>query len=150
MIRRPPRSTLTVTLFPYTTLFRSFLTDILGLSWADAHKEAGKWEHIISEPVENAIVRVLGDSTTCPHGNPIPGAAYVQPDYKALSALTVRGRFTVGRIPAEPEIAPRLPELHRPRVGSGQRVAARVYLGGRSIMTIPNNTAPNTPPSSPP
>src|SRR3546814_15840773 len=26
MIRRPPRSTLTDTLFPYTTLFRSFLT----------------------------------------------------------------------------------------------------------------------------
>src|SRR3546814_14220042 len=28
MIRRPPRSTRTDTLFPYTTLFRSFLTDI--------------------------------------------------------------------------------------------------------------------------
>src|SRR3546814_6000704 len=26
MIRRPPRSTRTATLFPYTTLFRSFLT----------------------------------------------------------------------------------------------------------------------------
>src|SRR3546814_2702498 len=31
MIRRPPRSTLTDTLFPYTTLFRSFTT---GLHWA--------------------------------------------------------------------------------------------------------------------
>src|SRR3546814_9286762 len=29
MIRRPPRSTLTDTLFPYTTLFRSFFTGIL-------------------------------------------------------------------------------------------------------------------------
>src|SRR3546814_20984186 len=28
MIRRPPRSTRTDTLFPYTTLFRSFLADI--------------------------------------------------------------------------------------------------------------------------
>src|SRR3546814_4550722 len=27
MIRRPPRSTRTDTLFPYTTLFRSFVTD---------------------------------------------------------------------------------------------------------------------------
>ena len=27
-----------------------FLTDMLGLSWADAHHEAGKWEHVMSEP----------------------------------------------------------------------------------------------------
>src|SRR3546814_12097335 len=31
MIRRPPRSTRTDTLFPYTTLFRSYLTSRLGL-----------------------------------------------------------------------------------------------------------------------
>src|SRR3546814_16635356 len=31
MIRRPPRSTRTDTLFPYTTLFRSQLVDIEGL-----------------------------------------------------------------------------------------------------------------------
>src|SRR3982751_1413257 len=44
-------------------LAERFLTDMLGLSWADAHKEAGKWEHVISEPVEAAINRVLGDPT---------------------------------------------------------------------------------------
>src|SRR3546814_18914115 len=31
MIRRPPRSTRTDTLFPYTTLFRSLVRDALGL-----------------------------------------------------------------------------------------------------------------------
>src|SRR3546814_9548823 len=31
MIRRPPRSTRTDTLFPYTTLFRSALPDLFGL-----------------------------------------------------------------------------------------------------------------------
>src|SRR3546814_15808958 len=76
-----------------------FPTDILGLSWADAHKETGKWEHIISEPVENAIVRVLGAPTTCPPRHPIPGAAHVQPDYNALRDLTVARRVTVGRTP---------------------------------------------------
>ena len=30
-------------------LAERFLTDILDLSWADAHQEAGKWEHIISD-----------------------------------------------------------------------------------------------------
>src|SRR3546814_1346975 len=32
MIRRPPRSTRTDTLFPYTTLFRSYLADLLLIS----------------------------------------------------------------------------------------------------------------------
>src|SRR3546814_14415312 len=34
MIRRPPRFTRTYTLFPYTTLFRSNLTQTLGVEWA--------------------------------------------------------------------------------------------------------------------
>src|SRR3546814_6856231 len=35
MIRRPPRSTRTVTLFPYTTLFRSHPAGQIGLSISD-------------------------------------------------------------------------------------------------------------------
>ncbi|MFM8310986.1 MAG: metal-dependent transcriptional regulator, partial [Ilumatobacteraceae bacterium] len=45
-----------------------FLTDILGLSWAEAHHEAGKWEHVMSDAVEQAMTRLLGNPTTCPHG----------------------------------------------------------------------------------
>jgi DtxR family Mn-dependent transcriptional regulator len=92
-------------------LAERFLTDILGLSWADAHKEAGKWEHVISAPVEEAIVRVLGDPTTCPHGNPIPGAQYVAPASVALSEVEVGAPFTVSRIPEELEFAPGLLEF---------------------------------------
>jgi DtxR family Mn-dependent transcriptional regulator len=92
-------------------LAERFLTDILGLSWADAHKEAGKWEHVISAPVEAAIVRVLGDPTTCPHGNPIPGADYVAPEMRPLSEIAVGGGFTVTRIPEELEFAPGLLEF---------------------------------------
>lgn len=85
-----------------------FLTDVLGLSWAEAHAEAGKWEHVISEPVEQALVRVLGEPTTCPHGNPIPGADYRAPATLALSSVEVGGRFTVNRIPEELEFTPGL------------------------------------------
>jgi DtxR family Mn-dependent transcriptional regulator len=92
-------------------LAERLLTDILGLSWADAHKEAGKWEHVISTPVEAAIIRVLGDPTTCPHGNPIPGAHYVAPDACPLSEVTVGTAFTVSRIPEELEFAPGLLEF---------------------------------------
>ncbi len=89
-------------------LAERFLTDILQLSWADAHHEAGKWEHVISESVESAINRVLGAPTTCPHGNPIPGSSYAAPDAHPLSALSVGASFTVSRIPEELEFTPGL------------------------------------------
>ena len=89
-------------------LAERFLTDVLGLSWADAHLEAGKWEHVLSEPVEAAISRMLDDPTTCPHGNPIPGSGYTQPDLVALSTLGVGDGFTVTRIPEELEFTPGL------------------------------------------
>jgi DtxR family transcriptional regulator, Mn-dependent transcriptional regulator len=88
-----------------------FLTDILGLSSPDAHHEAGKWEHVISEPVEAAMLRLLGDPTTCPHGNPIPGTAYRAPATKPLSTLKTGTAFTVSRIPEELEFAPGLLEF---------------------------------------
>jgi DtxR family Mn-dependent transcriptional regulator len=84
-------------------LAERFLTDLLGLSSADAHREAGKWEHVISADVEDAMVRVLGDPTTCPHGNPIPGSRYEAPDAIALGDLPVGTTFTVARIPEELE-----------------------------------------------
>lgn len=84
-------------------LAECFLTEILGLSWADAHQEAGKWEHIISPTVEKAMMERLDDPTTCPHGNPIPGSAYEAPDLVALDSIGVGNNFTVQRIPEELE-----------------------------------------------
>jgi DtxR family transcriptional regulator, Mn-dependent transcriptional regulator len=92
-------------------LAERLLTDVLGLSWAEAHKEAGKWEHIISPNVEEAIDRLLHSPTTCPHGNPIPGANYAAPDTVALSQVDVGTDFTVARIPEELEFAPGMLEF---------------------------------------
>ncbi len=86
-------------------LAERFLTDILGLSWAHAHREAGKWEHVMSGEVEGAIARVLGGPTTCPHGNPIPGSDYTAPTAIRLSDVEVGHAFTVSRIPEELEFA---------------------------------------------
>jgi DtxR family Mn-dependent transcriptional regulator len=92
-------------------LAERFLTDILHLSWAEAHHEAGKWEHVISESVEKAMVELLGDPTTCPHGNPIPGTGYVAPDSDPLSTIEVGHGFTVSRITEELEFEPGLLEF---------------------------------------
>jgi DtxR family Mn-dependent transcriptional regulator len=92
-------------------LAERFLTDILQLSWAEAHHEAGKWEHVISESVEVAMSKVLGDPTTCPHGNPIPGSDYQEPDAGPLAEIPVGGPFTVRRITEELEFTPGLLEF---------------------------------------
>jgi DtxR family Mn-dependent transcriptional regulator len=84
-------------------LAERFLTDMLGLSWSEAHQEAGKWEHVISASVEHALIEVLGEPTTCPHGNPIPGADYQEPSTRPLSTLDVGSNFTINRIPEELE-----------------------------------------------
>jgi len=92
-------------------LAERFLTDVLKLSWAEAHHEAGKWEHIMSENVEEAIDNLLGSPTTCPHGNPIPGSDYVEPDSTPLADQAVGQEFTVRRIPEELEFTPGLLEF---------------------------------------
>jgi DtxR family Mn-dependent transcriptional regulator len=89
-------------------LAERFLTDILGLSWADAHLEAGKWEHVLSGPVEEALDRVLHHPTTCPHGNPIPGSDYDAQPVVAMDTVSVGNAFTITRIPEELEFTPGL------------------------------------------
>ena len=93
-------------------LAERFLTDVLGLSWAEAHHEAGRWEHVISPSVEDAFLRILEDPTTCPHGNPIPGTDYQMPEgASALSDIGVGNKFIVERIPEELEFQPGLLEF---------------------------------------
>jgi DtxR family Mn-dependent transcriptional regulator len=92
-------------------LAERFLTDVLKLSWAEAHHEAGKWEHIMSDNVEQAMDELLGSPTTCPHGNPIPGSDYVEPDSQPLAEQPVGQHFTVRRIPEELEFTPGLLEF---------------------------------------
>ena len=93
-------------------LAERFLTDVLGLSWAEAHHEAGRWEHVISPSVEDAFLRILEDPTTCPHGNPIPGTDYQMPEgASALSDIEVGNKFIVERIPEELEFQPGLLEF---------------------------------------
>ena len=91
-------------------LAERMLTDILGMSWAEAHEEASNWERVISPAVEKALVRVLNSPTTCPHGNPIPGAGYRQLETVALGDLAPNEQFEVDRVPEELEFTPGLLE----------------------------------------
>ncbi len=54
-------------------LAERYLQEALGLDWIAAHEEAHHFEAAMTPVVEAAILARLGNPTTCPHGNPIPG-----------------------------------------------------------------------------
>jgi DtxR family Mn-dependent transcriptional regulator len=53
-------------------LVESYLSEALGVPWDQVHAEADKWEHVLSEDLEDRIDALLGHPTTDPHGAPIP------------------------------------------------------------------------------
>jgi DtxR family Mn-dependent transcriptional regulator len=87
-------------------LAERLLVDVIGLPWHKAHLEAGRWEHVISDEVETLLVDLLGNPTTCPHGNPIPGAPVdsTRASQVALADATPGLAVRVARITEEVEL----------------------------------------------
>ena len=53
-------------------LAERLLSDVIGLEWEFVHEEACRWEHVMSEQVEQKLIEMLGNPTESPYGNPIP------------------------------------------------------------------------------
>jgi DtxR family transcriptional regulator, Mn-dependent transcriptional regulator len=70
-------------------LVEQFLAEVLGVPWDEVHDEAERWEHVLSEGVEDRIDEVLGFPTSDPHGSPIPArdGSIVRPDTMPLAEL---------------------------------------------------------------
>ncbi len=56
-------------------LAERFLMDVLKMDWISAHEEAHALQNALTPAIEAQMVALLGNPTTCPHGNPIPGSA---------------------------------------------------------------------------
>jgi DtxR family Mn-dependent transcriptional regulator len=79
---------------------------VIGLEWHKVHREAGRWEHVISDDVEARLVELLGDPATCPHGNPIPGSHSAPPSAptRSLAEVDAGERVKLFRISEEVEL----------------------------------------------
>jgi DtxR family transcriptional regulator, Mn-dependent transcriptional regulator len=53
-------------------LVELYLFEAMGVPWDRVHAEAEKWEHVLSEEMEERMDEILGSPTTDPHGSPIP------------------------------------------------------------------------------
>src|SRR3546814_14282444 len=90
MQRRPPRSTRTDTLFPYTTLFRSIDTDAMcrtnvpGL-WAIGDVTAPPW--LAHKAMHESVISVEAIAGNHPHAmdpRNIPGCTYCRPQIASV------------------------------------------------------------------
>lgn len=55
-------------------LAERLLTDVIGLDWPHVHEEACRWEHVMSDQVEQRLVALMSGPEQDPYGNPIPAA----------------------------------------------------------------------------
>lgn len=68
------------------------LVNVIGMPYEEAHEEACRWEHVMSDAVEKRVYELLNRPTRSPYGNPIPG----------LDALDVEAKDS----PGEAELTP--------------------------------------------
>jgi DtxR family Mn-dependent transcriptional regulator len=85
-------------------LAERLLTDIIGLPWDKAHSDAGRWEHVISDEVEARLMVLLNNPTTCPHGNPIPGAPRATETTTRLADAGAGAHIRLRRVTEQVEI----------------------------------------------
>lgn len=122
-------------------LAERWLTDVLGLDWADAHTEAHRFEHAMSPKVEERLAKLLGNPQTCPHGSPIPGSgASLESPGQPLDQVGDNNSVVVERVTEEAEIDRRLLDyLQRSGITPGARLDVMEVAPWAGTMTIEVN-----------
>jgi DtxR family Mn-dependent transcriptional regulator len=122
-------------------LAERLLVDVIGLEWHKVHREAGRWEHVISDDVEARLIELLGDPATCPHGNPIPGSHSPAPAVETRSLADVGEGETVRLVRISEEVEMNLGSLELLDdggfiPGAVARVGARDPQGALEVTVV--------------
>ena len=122
-------------------LAERLLLDVIGMDRRLVHEEACRWEHVMSEQVEERLAVILDDVSADPFGNPIPPqtAEHPRPSADEVSVERIAGRETatavVSRI-GEPINADtgRVAALEDTAIAAGARVELRISAGGVRLV----------------
>lgn len=90
-------------------LIELFLAETLQVPWDKVHEEAEKWEHVLSEDMEDRIDALLGYPTHDPHGAPIPSRSGEVPESSRLEMA----QLVDGQIAIVAEVTDHDPEMLR-------------------------------------
>lgn len=85
-------------------LAERFLLDVIGIPWSQTHIEACRWEHVMSDAVEERIRTILGNPTSCAHGNPIPGSEAPDVELYPLADTEPGDRVRLERVTEQVEV----------------------------------------------
>ena len=83
-------------------LIETFLTEHLGIPWADVHEEADRLEHYLSDRFADHLAEYLGDPEINPHGDPIPDSELsfpFDPSHTPLVECEVDETLVVEQVP---------------------------------------------------
>ena len=122
-------------------LAERLLLDVIGIERRFVHDEACRWEHVMSEQVEERLAAILDDVSTDPFGNPIPPqtAEHPRPSADEVSVERIAGRETatavVSRI-GEPIQADTglIAALEDAAIAVGAQVELRISAGGVRLV----------------
>ena len=83
------------------------LVNVIGMPYEEAHDEACRWEHVMSDSVEKKVYELLNKPTRSPYGNLIPGldvlddgsvTSAIDPGERNLAFPGLSGSVVVRRI----------------------------------------------------
>jgi DtxR family Mn-dependent transcriptional regulator len=119
------------------------LVDVIGLRYEDAHAEACRWEHVMSDAVELKVYQLLGRPKRSPYGNPIPGLAELDAsasveltEERHLASPGVSGKVVVSRLCESIQIdTALLHRLHEAGVDPGATVTVEQGTDDISVLT---------------
>ena len=120
-------------------IIERFMSDILNIEWAVAHREAERLQHAISPLIEDKMLAALGHPTACPHGNPIPGMMNTKLPADALLLSNALENQTVEilRITEEGERDPRLLDyLQKQGLTPGARIVVKEAVEYTGVVTF--------------
>ena len=124
-------------------LAERLLTDLLKMPWHESHEEAHGVEHVITPKIEARLLQALGNPTTCPHGNPIPGLGTLAPDEFPLDHARTGDELVIQRITEEAEEDLQLMKyLQEHGVEPGTRMTVREATPATAMLVLEGPAGP--------
>jgi DtxR family Mn-dependent transcriptional regulator len=124
-------------------LAERLLTDLLKMPWHESHEEAHGVEHVMTPKIEARLLQALGNPTTCPHGNPIPGLGQLAPDEFPLDQAQTGDELVIQRITEEAEEDLQLMKyLQEHGVEPGAHMKVREATGFNALVVLEGPLGP--------
>src|ERR1700736_5390252 len=126
-------------------LAERLLTDLLKMPWHESHEEAHGVEHALTPNIEARLLLALGNPTTCPHGNPIPGLGQLAPDEFPLDEAQTGDELIIERITEEAEVDLQLMkylQAHGVEPGARMRVREATAFNALVVLEGPRGPIP--------